>query len=1222
MSVLTTVTRPFTISTYDPPSTPIALAAANDSDEAGAERRKTPPQQDSEGSGRGIRPPGQSPPTYQIVTEWMRKLDLQDGQSQEGMFGPYDSQRNSQFQPLPLETTVPGSNTRPPHPFAYNATGTVPFRMNDDSGEVRATEYLAEQVAAQQRSGGPESDLLSRGAAVPGQAARATGQAASAAKPLSRDQSPGMGTFGREGSQAQMSTRRTSPVKQGRKAVPEIPLPPRPTESSAGPVRTMGSAALPESATIAPHFHHPHHDFPFDPAEAQRKQSEAMAHAVALAQLEASTSHPPARPDAVKGPRETYQTMTSEPSFGQLHHRDGHPITRETSIEPLPRQAGPEQGDVVDQPFFHIPFGIPLGAQIPRPMLVTRQGTGIGFGLGGMPTGVRMERDTAPRLVPVESPETVGRKTVKSAYVESVEDEQAPPTTPKRTRIASIDMEYPANTESGIQPGNTVKPSSRTNASRRTHATPAANPPSSRLAPSIPLSASVKAPSYVSAYLPPHAARNSPSETSVASGNRSEASTARLAPQIEVASHPGSYAPTTVSNVKKIVNDSSYHDDILCQLLDASRLNLLGKAAKQALLRAARARVIELRDLRAKGELDEDVPALPSLSQPKKEKKEKKAKKASGRSHGHQSDHIRHAEDDAVRPRSEDLAPPATQPPPWAQSLMDRLADFENRLDQIATHDRDYPMADVQAETDVPPSQDLNLDLLHDLMFRSGGLGGMFGMPIFAPQLPSQQQSSPAGIATPRRSAYIHTLSPSDRAAQEGSGDQMQWGSEVEMPAPGESVSPPNPTGPPIINIQAPTESHMTRSQRNVTPSARSVGGDRVPSRASGNNEDDRIMEVPGAMPDPRERDLPPTPSESIRSQIPSSGHPNARTPLAEFVNERPFRPSPPPAMTVPMPQQNDIGPTFSNPTLGDKKIFYPEAQTTYQTAVETQPSSESVVDKIRLREKEAGGTGKLTIWEEIGQRIFSWAVLWTEEQLKHELEEISLGKQVDDLALSIWFMNQYKRLIRRSLTHDPPLACDKMIVPPLIAEAINKAVHSQNFETAVQLLRDLWHSFGFQERPRVVIALSRHRNETHQWSAHRFDLITHKMVSYRVTSSGDPLGDGRPFMWWHALREAWPECHIPDPSEMAHRVETVQTSIEDKYKNSLLAANMARNLLLGYKVDRECNLDQMRENVFEEVKVLYNRKKAGDLTVPSETRDSPSRGSLGVTTARTGMVH
>jgi hypothetical protein len=61
---------------------------------------------------------------------------------------------------------------------------------------------------------------------------------------------------------------------------------------------------------------------------------------------------------------------------------------------------------------------------------------------------------------------------------------------------------------------------------------------------------------------------------------------------------PASMAPTTATNVAHMVADSKFHDEALCELLEAAKLNLIGKEAKKALRRAAKARVIELQDLR------------------------------------------------------------------------------------------------------------------------------------------------------------------------------------------------------------------------------------------------------------------------------------------------------------------------------------------------------------------------------------------------------------------------------------------------------------------------------------------------------------------------------------------------------------------------------------------------------------------------------------------------
>jgi hypothetical protein len=213
-----------------------------------------------------------------------------------------------------------------------------------------------------------------------------------------------------------------------------------------------------------PHVHHPHHEHPFTIAEAAQRQSEAMeqAHAETLARLEAMAGVG-AGPQgilgegpAVKGPRATYDTMTSGPSFGHILHRDGHPISGLSSD------------------FVRVPFGVPLGATLPRPMMLMRTGTGIGMGIG-LP-GLGMGRLSAGLSGIAESPEGP-RREERSAYVETVEDvrsygggsnpadtaqEQEPTAksaaSPRPAKSAaptarSVTAEQiPAKTESGIHP--------------------------------------------------------------------------------------------------------------------------------------------------------------------------------------------------------------------------------------------------------------------------------------------------------------------------------------------------------------------------------------------------------------------------------------------------------------------------------------------------------------------------------------------------------------------------------------------------------------------------------------------------------------------------------------------------------------------------------------------------------------------------------------------------
>jgi hypothetical protein len=186
-----------------------------------------------------------------------------------------------------------------------------------------------------------------------------------------------------------------------------------------------------------PHIHPPHHDYPFSHTEAAQKQTEAMAEAraQALAQLQASNEQASGGPaqnkpsGGPKCPRRTYETSTSGPSFGHILHQDGRPMR--LSGPPLPPghpQSVPMARDVGGgQPFMRIPFGVPMGASIQRPLFVMRNSAGVGMGVGlggqglqgsgmafGDPQhgmGGDIHRSAAERA-----------KDARSAYVETIKD--------------------------------------------------------------------------------------------------------------------------------------------------------------------------------------------------------------------------------------------------------------------------------------------------------------------------------------------------------------------------------------------------------------------------------------------------------------------------------------------------------------------------------------------------------------------------------------------------------------------------------------------------------------------------------------------------------------------------------------------------------------------------------------------------------------------------------
>ena len=162
----------------------------------------------------------------------------------------------------------------------------------------------------------------------------------------------------------------------------------------------------------------------------------AVARAQALAQLEASKQnaeepiHQTGQTGGLKGPRRTYETSTSGPSFGHIMHQDGQPLRMSGPVMPpgFPQSAPMARDIGGPPPFIRIPFGVPLGASIPRPLFVMRNsvgvgmGVGLGGGVGGMQDMAKMPGPPAgQQYISAPSPEQK-RKDDRSAYVETIED--------------------------------------------------------------------------------------------------------------------------------------------------------------------------------------------------------------------------------------------------------------------------------------------------------------------------------------------------------------------------------------------------------------------------------------------------------------------------------------------------------------------------------------------------------------------------------------------------------------------------------------------------------------------------------------------------------------------------------------------------------------------------------------------------------------------------------
>jgi hypothetical protein len=128
-----------------------------------------------------------------------------------------------------------------------------------------------------------------------------------------------------------------------------------------------------------------------------------------------------------------------------------------------------------------------------------------------------------------------------------------------------------------------------------------------------------------------------------------------------------------------------------------------------------------------------------------------------------------------------------------------------------------------------------------------------------------------------------------------------------------------------------------------------------------------------------------------------------------------------------------------------------------------------------------------LTPWQRIHQRLLSWAIIWPMSELDSALNSTTRGHQVDEVALSIWSTQTYKRYVRTKMTDSPQGVVDRLFVPPNVADAISNAVYNGRHGDACGMLRDLWSPFGLEGMPRLLIVLAKHRSDPNHWVVHRY---------------------------------------------------------------------------------------------------------------------------------------
>ncbi|RXW23505.1 hypothetical protein EST38_g2325 [Candolleomyces aberdarensis] len=210
--------------------------------------------------------------------------------------------------------------------------------------------------------------------------------------------------------------------------------------------------------------------------------------------------------------------------------------------------------------------------------------------------------------------------------------------------------------------------------------------------------------------------------------------------------------------------------------------------------------------------------------------------------------------------------------------------------------------------------------------------------------------------------------------------------------------------------------------------------------------------------------------------------------------------------------------------------------------------------------------------WQRIHARLLNWAIIWPVSEFEHALNSTTRGHQVDEVALSIWSTQTYKRYVRARLTEKSG-SVDRLFVPPNMADAISNAVFNGRHGEACGMLKDLWTPFGFDEMPRLIVVLAKHRSDSSHWVVHKFSLPDGGLTTYDSYPERT-LPDGRPLGWWFAIRIAWPTAPYPKPDNLVQKMVRLHRPLQLPIDNSVAAAGIWRNVLMGSRAERSLDLE------------------------------------------------
>jgi hypothetical protein len=91
-----------------------------------------------------------------------------------------------------------------------------------------------------------------------------------------------------------------------------------------------------------------------------------------------------------------------------------------------------------------------------------------------------------------------------------------------------------------------------------------------------------------------------------------------------------------------------------------------------------------------------------------------------------------------------------------------------------------------------------------------------------------------------------------------------------------------------------------------------------------------------------------------------------------------------------------------------------------------------------------------------------------------------------------------------------------------------------------------------------------------------------------------------QPLGWWFAIRVAWPNATYPSPDHLMQKMVRLHRPMQLGIDNSVAAAGIWRNVLMGTRAERSVDLERLRDLINTEVRNLRQRKNMGKLSIGS----------------------